>query len=127
VLLSLVNTNLFASFPYMKTVGLPKRVSIDIEPYFCILSRSHFSAVLVLIALRSCRLWPIMGIPSEPGGSFLDDFLPLIRRKMGKRTIKMVKSGFIWAVWGYVFGRSGGCAAAGGVCLVTEKKGCFLE
>jgi hypothetical protein len=37
----------------------------------------------------------------------------------------MVKSGFIWAVWGYVFGSSGGYAAAGGpVCLETEKKGC---
>lgn len=77
----LVNTNLFAACPEIKTFGLPKRLSFDIGPYFVILCWSHFSAVLARLAPRRLRLWPIKGIPSEPGGSLFDDLLPFVRRK----------------------------------------------
>ena len=76
-----MNTNLFAACPEIKTVGLPKRLSFDIGPYFVILCWSHFSAVLARLAPRRLRLWPIKGIPSEPGGSLFDDLLPFVRRK----------------------------------------------
>ncbi|POO00377.1 hypothetical protein TorRG33x02_037900 [Trema orientale] len=85
------NMNLLAAGPWRKTVGLPKRVSFEIGPYLLILSSSHFSAVLALIALRKLRLWPIIGIPSEPGGSFFVDLLLLIkRRNMGIRSMREV-------------------------------------
>lgn len=75
----------------MKTVGFPKRLSFETEPYFLILCSSHFSAVLARMALRRPRLWPIMGSPSEPGGSLYDDFFLLVRRrKMGMRKRKTV-------------------------------------
>ena len=64
----------------MKTVGLPNRLSFDIGPYFIILSSSHFSAVLARIARRRPRLWPMIGIPSEPGATLFDDSVLLISR-----------------------------------------------
>lgn len=55
-----------------------------------ILCSSHFSAVLARLALRRPRLWPIKGIPSEPGGNLFDDLLPFVRRKkMGMRNREM--------------------------------------
>lgn len=72
----------------MKTVGLSKRLILDIGPYFFALSSSHLSAVLALIAQRRLRLWPTRGIPSDPGGSLLDHLFLLLRRKAIGRTIK---------------------------------------
>lgn len=81
----------------MKTVGLPKRLTFDMGPYFIILSSSHFSAVLALIARRRIRLWPIIGSPSEPGGNLFDDLL-LRRKKMEIEKTKMVNEIFIFGV-----------------------------
>lgn len=109
VLLSLVNTNLFAACPERKTVGLPKRLSFDIGSYFVILCSSHFSAVLARMALRRPRLWPIKGIPSEPGGNLFDDLLPFVRRKkMGMRNREMARKIFMIYVWHLVFWSGGG-------------------
>lgn len=74
----------------MNTVGFPKRDNFDMGPYFIILCCNHCSAVLALIARRRLRLWPIMGIPSEPGGSLFDDLLLVRRRKIGRTKKKMV-------------------------------------
>ena len=108
-LLSLVNTNLFAAGPEIKTVGLPKRLSFDIGPYFLILCSGHFSAVLARMALRRPRLWPIKGIPSKPGGSLFDDLLPFLRRKkMGMRNREIARKIFMIYVWLLVFWSGGG-------------------
>lgn len=57
----------------MKTVGFPKRLSLETGPYFLSLSSDHASAILARIALRRPRLWPTKGSPSDPGGSSSDD------------------------------------------------------
>lgn len=62
----------------MHTVGLPKKVSFEIGPYFLTLSWTHFSPVFVLMAQSMPKLWPIVRIPSDPGGNFLDDPLLLL-------------------------------------------------
>lgn len=80
----------------MKTVGFPNRVSFETGPYFAILLSSHSSAVLVRMARRRPRLSPIKGIPSDPGGSFLEDFLLLTRkRKMVMSRKKMTIMTFV--------------------------------
>lgn len=76
----------------MNTVGLPKRLNFDMGPYFLILCSSHFSAVFDLMAPRRPRLWPIMGMPSEPGGSLFDDLLLVRRRKAGRRKRKKMNN-----------------------------------
>lgn len=56
-------------------------------PYFWTLFWSHCSAVLARMARRRLKLWPIMGIPSDPGGVRLDDddlgVLVLVMRMSG--------------------------------------------
>ncbi|KAI6687489.1 hypothetical protein NL676_024317 [Syzygium grande] len=82
----------------MNTVGLPKRVSFEIGPYFPTLSWSHFSPVFVLMARSRSMLWPTMGIPNDPGGSFLDDpllLLQLNRKRTGRRKRRRVIKTFI--------------------------------
>lgn len=83
----------------MNTVCLPKRISFDIGPYFLILASSHFSAVLARMARRRPMLWPIKGIPSDPGGNLFDDLLPHDRRrKMGVRKRKIARKIFMFWV-----------------------------
>lgn len=77
--------NLFAAGPVRKTVGLPKRVSLDMGPNFLILLLIHCSPVFVRMAQRRPRLWPMIGIPRDPGGSLFDGFLVLVRRWMVMR------------------------------------------
>lgn len=62
----------------MKTVGLPKRLSFEIGPYFLALPEIHFSAVLALMAQRKLRLWPTTGMPNDPGGILFDDLRRLL-------------------------------------------------
>ena len=87
---SLVNMNLFAAAPLRRTVGVPKRLSLDTAPYFWILLWSHFSPVFFLRACKKLKLWPMMGMPREPGGSFWDTPLLSLRKsmmKIGRRKI----------------------------------------
>ncbi|GMP65379.1 hypothetical protein CsSME_00026199 [Camellia sinensis var. sinensis] len=89
--------HLFAACPEMKTVGLPNRLSFEIGPYFLTLSSSHCLAVLAFITWRRVRLWPMMGSPRDPGGSFCDDLVFFTRRKkMGMRNSRRrVRKGFM--------------------------------
>ncbi|KAK9209663.1 hypothetical protein WN944_002030 [Citrus x changshan-huyou] len=49
------------------------------------------------MAWRKARLWPIMGIPSEPGGSpFADDLLLVRRRKIGKTRRKIINKAIMF-------------------------------
>lgn len=93
----LVKMNLLAAGPYMNTVGLPNRFSFDMGPYLLTLSWIHCSAVFARIARRRSKLWPIMGIPIEPGGTVVVDeeyvvFLVLLRKiRIGMRKTRAAK------------------------------------
>lgn len=60
-----------AAGPLSSTVVLPKRRSLETGPYLFTRCCTHISPVLVRMARSSCRLWPMKGMPREPGGSFL--------------------------------------------------------
>jgi len=52
------------------------------------------------MARRRSRLWPKTGIPNDPGGTFFDDLLSLVRRrKMGMRKRKIARKISIIFVW----------------------------
>uniref|UniRef100_A0A2P2PSX4 Uncharacterized protein n=1 Tax=Rhizophora mucronata TaxID=61149 RepID=A0A2P2PSX4_RHIMU len=63
----------------MNTVLYPTKLSFEIGPYFFILFFNHSSAVFLRMALWRANVWPIMGKPKDPGGSFLG-FSFLFRR-----------------------------------------------
>ncbi|SPT19772.1 unnamed protein product [Triticum aestivum] len=64
----LKNRNLLAAGPASRTVGLPKRDSLDTGPYLSIRSCIHRLPPSPRMARRRPRLWPITGRPREPGG-----------------------------------------------------------
>jgi hypothetical protein len=66
--LGLKKTNLLAAGPVTSTVGVPNSDSFDTGPYRLTRDLIHRSAVLLRMARRRPRLWPITGRPREPGG-----------------------------------------------------------
>lgn len=94
-LFSLENKNLFAAGPQKKTMLSPnKEVRNMSEEYFFFLSQMNLSGWPFRPSRRNCRVSPIIGHPTFPGGRFgiLDLRLRNVKKQKRKMRVTDVQS-----------------------------------